>query len=43
MCSAIERKVDLLLNESNVELVFLLICLQKIKQAQSLICPHFVL
>lgn len=33
MCSIIERKVDLLLNESNKKFAFLLICLQKIKQA----------
>lgn len=33
MCPVIERKFDLLLNESNVEFAFSLICLQKIKQA----------
>lgn len=41
MCSIIERKVDLLLNESNKEFAFLLICLQKIKQA-ALYNPRFV-
>lgn len=33
MCSVIERKVDLLLNENNEQFSFLLICPQKIKQA----------
>lgn len=33
MCSVIERKVDLLLDDSNTEFAFSLICLQKIEQA----------